>query len=250
MKLDKSEWLEDINKGESSLKAFLACVDESVCERENRKFEEGLNSKVKLSLYKTFGKEVEFKKYLHGLSDAGSRLLFKFRSGTNGLNEELGRHRGREGKKECMLCGAECESVSHVLWDCPAYSRSRTAFLQKLQMEMGDSYESFDVLDSLGKASFILGNELWEENFASRLSLVKEFIVDIWEERKSKLYGDSQCTQQPSPHSPAGDLGDVARVQGRTGKPGTGKLNDCVCLCGSALNNGCVVNGMNAMAAC
>ena len=27
----------------------------------------------------------------------------------------------REGRKECLLCDAECESVSHVLWDCPAY---------------------------------------------------------------------------------------------------------------------------------
>ena len=57
-----------------------------------RKFEEGLNSKDKLSLYKTFNKVVEFKEYLHGVSDAGSRLMFKFRSGTHGLNEELGRH--------------------------------------------------------------------------------------------------------------------------------------------------------------
>ena len=39
------------------------------------------------------------------------KRLFKFRSGTHGLNEELGRHRGREGKSECMLCGAECASV-------------------------------------------------------------------------------------------------------------------------------------------
>ena len=53
------------------------------------------------------------------------------------MNEELGRHRGREGKVECTLCGAECESVYaltlsttqstfyfivHVLWECPAYS--------------------------------------------------------------------------------------------------------------------------------
>ena len=38
---------------------------------------------------------MEFKKYLRGVSDAGTRLLFKFRSGTHGLNEELGRHRGR-----------------------------------------------------------------------------------------------------------------------------------------------------------
>ena len=27
------------------------------------------------------------------------------------LNEKLGRHRGREGKVEGTLCGAECESV-------------------------------------------------------------------------------------------------------------------------------------------
>ena len=54
-------------------------------------------------MYKKFGKRVEFKKYLHGISDAGTRLLFKFGSGTHGLNEELGRHRGREGKLECTL---------------------------------------------------------------------------------------------------------------------------------------------------
>ena len=37
------------------------------------------------------------------------------------LNEELSRHREREGKVECTLCGAKCESVVHVLWECPAY---------------------------------------------------------------------------------------------------------------------------------
>ena len=55
---------------------------------------EGLNSRVKFQLYKSFGKEVDFKTYLHGVSDAGTRLLFKFRSEMHGLNEELGRHRG------------------------------------------------------------------------------------------------------------------------------------------------------------
>ena len=73
--------------------------------------------------YKLFGNSVEFKKYLHGVCDAGSRLLFQFRSGMHGLNEELGRHRGREGKTECSLCGDECENVSHVLWECSAYVR-------------------------------------------------------------------------------------------------------------------------------
>ena len=106
-------------------KSFLGVAGEGIAERESGKFKEGLNSKVKLLLYRTFGKIVEFKKYLRGVGDAGTRLLFKFRSGTHGLNEELGRHKGREGRKECLLCDAECESVSHVLWDCPAYASIR-----------------------------------------------------------------------------------------------------------------------------
>ena len=88
----------------------MACVEECISERESRRFEEGLNTKVKLDIYKRFGKSVEFKKYLHGVCDAGSRLLFKFRLCTHGLNEEVGRHRGREGKTKCSLCGDEYES--------------------------------------------------------------------------------------------------------------------------------------------
>ena len=146
LELDKAEWLKDnhIMDGSSSLKAFLALAGESISERESKRFEEGLNTKVKLTLYKTFGKAIGFKKYLHGVADAGSRLLFKFRSGTHGLNEELSRHRGRDGNKECVLCGNECESVSHVLWECSAYCNSRADFLLKLQEKLGNGFERFD----------------------------------------------------------------------------------------------------------
>ena len=37
-------------------------------------------------------------KHLHGVYDAGCRHLFKFRSGTHGINEELCRHKWKEGK--------------------------------------------------------------------------------------------------------------------------------------------------------
>ena len=97
-------------------------------------------------MYKTLGKNVEFKKYLHGVSDAGTRLLFKFMSGTHGLNKELGRHRGREGKMVCTLCGAECESIVYVLW---AYSSSRASFLLKLEELLGDRYADFEALNSV-----------------------------------------------------------------------------------------------------
>ena len=102
-------------------------------------------------------------------------------------------------------------------------------------------------MSSLDKSSFVLGNELWEEHFESLLALVKAYIIDIWEERKSKLYG---CAQQPPP---TGDLGEIAEVNGQNsevmcqgGKPGTGKLYTDVC---SAHTSGCMVDGLGAMAA-
>ena len=126
-------------------------------------------------------------KYLHGFCDAGTRLLFKFRSGTHGLNEELGRHRGREGKVECSICGAECESVVHVLCECPAH---REGFRAKVKELIGDSFEQLSDVD---KTAYVLGSELWEENFEDTLRLVKEFIIDVWEVRKQKLYGGDTC---------------------------------------------------------
>ena len=81
--------------GNSSSKSFLTYVDECVSERESKAFWKGLDIKTKLHMYKRFVRQSEFKKYLHGFCDAGTRLLFKFRSGMHGLNEELGRHRGK-----------------------------------------------------------------------------------------------------------------------------------------------------------
>ena len=73
----------------------------------------------------------------------------------------MGRHRGREGKTECSLCGDECENVSHVLWECSAYSSSRACFIKKLQELLKDEYEDFESLDKVEKSSYVLGSELW-----------------------------------------------------------------------------------------
>ena len=44
--------------------SWLNCVEECISERESRKFEEELNTKVKLDMYKRFGKSVEFNIYM------------------------------------------------------------------------------------------------------------------------------------------------------------------------------------------
>ena len=80
---------------------------------------------------------MEFKKYISVVLV----MLGQDYSGTHGLNEELGKHRGREGRKECLLCDAECENVSHVFWDCPGI---RSAFmLELITVSMEKMLESY-----------------------------------------------------------------------------------------------------------
>ena len=219
--IDKNEWLEDIKHGDSTSTSFMACVEECIRERESKKFEEGLNTKVKLDMYKRFGKNIEFNKYLHRICDAGNRFLFKFRSGTHGLNEELGRHGGRKGKTECSLCGNECENVSHVLWECSAYSSTSASFMKKLQELLEDDYENFESLEDVEKSSYVLGSELWESKFDGLLALVKEYIVYVWEIRKHKLYdGDSGSGLQLRTQSSPGERSGKFSQNGKFGQNG------------------------------
>ena len=102
--------------------------------------------------------------------------MFKFRSGTRGLNEELGKHRRREGRSQWTLCGDECESVAHVLWDCPAYTSSRNSFMEELSHLLGSMYSEFLSFNSLEKTSFVMGSEHWEEDFYSPLIKQREKI--------------------------------------------------------------------------
>ena len=72
-------------------------------------------------------------------------------------------YRGKEGRKECLLCDNECESVSYVFWECPVYSTLRNDFMCKLQELLKDEFEHFESLDSFERASFVLGSKMWED---------------------------------------------------------------------------------------
>ena len=99
---------------------------------------------------------------------------------------------------------------------------------------------------------------------------MKEFIVDVWEVRKQKLYGEDACPSHHQCQTLAGDARPVTawgwagglRVskmgklqdKGKLGK--LGKFHVLVCSgnvhasdCGSAHFNGCVVNGISARTA-
>ena len=44
----------------------------------------------------------------------------------------------------------------------------------KLRAILGEAFNDFEALDNIEKASFVLGCELWTENFDALLALVKE----------------------------------------------------------------------------
>ena len=69
------------------------------------------------------------------------------------------------------------QSVSHVLWDCPAYASIRSAFMFELRRELGDRFEHFQSLDSFEKSSYVLGSEAWEEYSSGLLGLIKDLCL-------------------------------------------------------------------------
>ena len=164
----------------------------------------------------------------------------------------------------------------------------QASFLLKLEELLGDMYADFEALNRVEKTSYVLGSELWEQNFKSLLRLVKEFIVNVWEVRKQKLYGDDSFPDQLQSQSSPGGLGGATGVEGqRDGKFQEGKLycvcyacrvsvaacnvcvdasactcgckckfdnvhfcmDTCTCMCSSAHSYGCMADGRDAMVA-
>ena len=117
----------------------------------------------------------------------------------------------------------------------------------------------------------MLGSELWEEVFfSSLLQLTKNFVVEVWEHRKQKLYGSLSGGLQSRPL--AGNLGPTTAGEFQGGSWGLvgdgsqdilggefqgvlhgGDCTDvgdmCVDMCSPVYCGGCVADGRRAMAA-
>ena len=167
----------------------------------------------------------------------------------------------RDGRVECTLRSAECESVVHVLW--ASYSTCRDNFQEALKQLLGARYAELKALSTVEKTLYVLGSENWEDDFDALLHFVKEFIVAVWEVQKQKLYSDDSYPGQLQRQSSARDQGPVAGVEGSVdelGKSGVshGKgeghvvhagVNYVCNVYGSAHSCGCMVNGTFARAA-
>ena len=61
-----------------------------------------------------------------------------------------------------------------MLWECSAYSAPRDNFREELKNNFQgiDNYTEFDQLSNIDKTSYMLGSEIWEENFVALLLLL------------------------------------------------------------------------------
>ena len=147
--------------------------------------------------------------------------------------------------------------------------------MKNLQELLEDDYEDFESLENVEKSSYVLGSELWESKFDGLLALVKEYIVDVWEIRKHKLYDNDSGSglQQSSPGERSGKFSQNGKFgqngkfsqNGKFGQNGKfsqngkfglngmsgqkGKVHLGPNVSSSAHYRGCVVNGSGAMAA-
>ena len=81
--------------------SFLGVAGEGLDERECSKFEEGL---IK---HRTFGKIVEFKTYLRGVGDAGTRLLSSGQERMDSIKSWTGIEEGKAGRSVCCVMQSE-----------------------------------------------------------------------------------------------------------------------------------------------
>ena len=73
--------------------------------------------------------------------------------------------------------------------ELPRLFRALCIIFRASKNNLGNEFEHFKNCDIAGKSHFILGTELWGSRYEELLRLVKSYIIDIWELRKSKLYG-------------------------------------------------------------
>ena len=143
----------------------------------------------------------------------------------------------------CNLCGEDCESVGHFLWNCPIYSKHRALFLEHLQNNFGKEFEHLKSCDIAGKSHFILGTELWRSHYEELLRLVKSYIINIWELCKSKLYGSGSG---PLQHRSQPGRDSVCQGKGKFCKLGGEK--SCIVVYGSARSSECKAHRPSATA--
>ena len=127
--------------------------------------------------------------------------------------------------------------------ELPRLFRAPCIIFRASKNNLGNEFEHLKNCDIAGKSHFILGTELWGSRYEELLRLVKSYIIDIWELRKSKLYGSGTG---PLQHRSRPGRDTTCQGKGKFGKLGGEK--SCIVVYGSARSSECEAHGPSATA--
>ena len=117
--------------------------------------------------------------------------------------------------------------------ELPGLFRAPCIIFRESKNNLGKEFVHLKSCNVAGKSHFILETELWGMRNCCTYTVVKSYISDIWELRKSKLYGSGTGPLQHR-NQPGRDT--VCRGKGKFGKLGEGK--SCSVVYGSAWSSG------------
>ena len=157
-------------------------------------WERSMRPKEKLRLYLEANEDMEFKPYLKGHLDMGTKLMFRFRSGNIALNGMMALNNNAQDP-QCPCCGAATEDVIHALAECPLYLTHKMLFVSQVQSVVGESSPSLAHASHKDFALKVLSPSCWEEcHRASICHLAKEFMCRVWQSRVQQVQGGSSLT--------------------------------------------------------
>jgi hypothetical protein len=173
------EELRKLESGEEGLEEWFENVDVKVCEGVEREWRLKVLSEKKLSLYSRLKKRMGT--VVSGVRSVGGVVRSRMRSGMVGLGEEIGRYEGKRGGSGCKRCGAEVESVRHVIEVCPEYREEREEWWRKMrESEWGGKVVEGEMW------RWMLGDESLELDVVSRKRverMAEAFCEGVWVKR-------------------------------------------------------------------
>ena len=171
-----SEIFKDLGIGhyfDSGMEVNINEMFDKISTLMHEEWQSKIGYKPKLRTYSLFKQDMDTERYTKIYSKSKRSILCQLRIGILPLEIELGRYvRLKLNERLCKLCNNEVEDEVHFVCICPALEPIRIKYFNILNIN-----KSMLLVDQL---SDVLTNE--------NINVVVNFIYELWQERKTKLY--------------------------------------------------------------
>jgi hypothetical protein len=198
----KDKYIPAIDLRACSASHVSQAVEDAVMAHESLHLDITMRTKPKLHLLAEANEGIDFKPYLRGRLDFGTKLLFRFRAGHVALNGVL----DNMADPSCPCCGSERETVAHTLIGCPTYQQHRQILFSELgSLLPNSSFTNFLSSSPEHQAMCIISGKYWpEQHRASICHMAKEFLCRMWKTRMQVVQGGGSLTVPDLANQPFG----------------------------------------------